>query len=1143
MSQRIPLTAAALCAAALFGLGTSAWAVDKTWTGATSSDWLTASNWSGGLPASVDRAILPAPPLASGRYPVLGAGQSTSISQLLINTGATLAIQDGATLTLNGYASPLIDGGGVVSTPSSTGQPFGTGQIAVTDTINAGLSTSVLFNVSVTVGNMFLSYNGGGNVNSVRMIVSNPASVRVNGYFNVASASVQLGQNPNATVTELNVRGDLTISNRSIVNFKTNGSILHCGGNWTQTGQRLRSGTGTLVTFDGSGNQSISQNNGTLSNVTFENVTLEATGAARTVTWLNNPALTPSFGTTGDFIVGANVTFVLQDGVAGIGSGTANTFRIESGATADFQLGYTCAASLLFQDRSTGASSNGTLRMENAIAQFAGAFTSGLGTVEYAGNGVAQAVTCTLGSYYNLVIDTKAGVAATQQAAALGVNATLTIGKTVGGSTNTAAIFTAAATNVTVGDDFVCNGVFNNGSSTVILTCSLDHAASVRTDVASPVALTFNNLTVSASATATSMDVVTAARNFSVANAFTIPRGKLTLSSGVTVDAQKGITVGDNVLPAGATSDSELELIGNVTFRVGATFTLGVQPDGIFFAGLRSSATAPIVTRIGGSGTFSTSLQGVVDVTQLNFSFGNVNGLNINTTAAKVNNLRNITFAAQDASLAGLLPADLTVNAPGINFDCPGCFFGSLVAGGVNVRAKGAGTNMILRFEDRGATPPGGGGGGPGAGEARDDDDDLNANGVIDAGETAGGSIVQWVYTINLDVPGAIQGFPEPAFDWNTFAYYSTYAMMRNSSGTTDTLYVLNTNGDLLSYSFSLPAVDMVGPAYWTTEGTTHVVYIGTSDGRVFKLIDTGSALATPPAPWDTPFSAAALTAVTSPVISDGTNIYFAGQSTSAPNFGVFKVAISTKTMPNAPLSIGGVRLSSGFAWVSTPTGRLLYGASNALGGVSYIGRAQTATWTIDAVYSDATTTSDFLGYVNPMNTATDITVYLYAGESNGYVHAVNAAGTPAAFATQRPGFPFRDKTSAVQGGVIVDHDNSRVFFGNAAGDIYTLKSFTGAWTLNSNYFRFGTPGGAPIATLPLFQDGILYVSSTAGKVFCLDADNGAGGQTLVCTFNLGTSALGDVSRDFTTSRIYVATAGGRLYSIPTLADPTPGAP
>jgi hypothetical protein len=60
--------------------------------------------------------------------------------------------------------------------------------------------------------------------------------------------------------------------------------------------------------------------------------------------------------------------------------------------------------------------------------------------------------------------------------------------------------------------------------------------------------------------------------------------------------------------------------------------------------------------------------------------------------------------------------------------------------------------------------------------------------------------------------------------------------------------------------------------------------------------------------------------------------------------------------------------------------------------------------------------------------------------------------------------------------------------------------------------------------------------------MFLLDVNTGAG-QSLLRTYTLGTVGLSDVSRDFNTSRIYVGTAGGRLYSITEMADPTPLAP
>src|SRR5207247_1828490 len=117
-------------------------------------------------------------------------------------------------------------------------------------------------------------------------------------------------------------------------------------------------------------------------------------GSARTVTWSNNPSLASGFMVVVNFVVGNGVTLNHADGVAGIGSTTANYFLIENNAKAVFTAsGYTCPARLVFKNGSdTGTDSSGTLRLENSITQFAGSLTAGIGTVEYAGNGVNQTV-------------------------------------------------------------------------------------------------------------------------------------------------------------------------------------------------------------------------------------------------------------------------------------------------------------------------------------------------------------------------------------------------------------------------------------------------------------------------------------------------------------------------------------------------------------------------------------------------------------------------------------------------------------------------------------------------------------------------------------------------------------------------------
>ena len=414
---------------------------------------------------------------------------------------------------------------------------------------------------------------------------------------------------------------------------------------------------------------------------------------------------------------------------------------------------------------------------------------------------------------------------------------------------------------------------------------------------------------------------------------------------------------------------------------------------------------------------------------------------------------------------------------------------------------------------------------------------------------------MQWLYTLNIDLSGAIQGFPMAAFDWNLGTTYSTYALMRDASGTADTIFVCDPRGDytdgntdaVTGYSFTLPGADIVGPLIFDTEAGTHVVYFGTRDGRVFKLIDDTAAkqLRALPigSPWTTgtgqpsPFTNASLTAVTSPITTDGTNLYFGGQGPAG--FGVYKVVIATKSFApfQGPISTAGVEVSTAPSWWDALTGRFLYLASGSPNGRIY--RINTGSWSIDALLPAA---AGCVAITNVMVSVVDPLLYLYVGELNGRMHAVNAALTPADFLTQRPGFPFQDGSSAaIRGGAVIDFDTNRVFYGDASGNVYTLGTtpppFAG-WAQGTSYFRLAT-GGGPIESMPLFKDGILYASNKSGKVYCVDANNGAG-QTLLRTFSLGTFALSDVSRDgFMTGLIYVGTAGGRMYAISPIPDPT----
>ena len=118
------------------------------------------------------------------------------------------------------------------------------------------------------------------------------------------------------------------------------------------------------------------------------------------------------------------------------------------------------------------------------------------------------------------------------------------------------------------------------------------------------------------------------------------------------------------------------------------------------------------------------------------------------------------------------------------------------------------------------------------------------------------------------------------------------------------------------------------------------------------------------------------------------------------------------------------------------------------------------------------------------------------------------------------------------------DFFKNRLFFGNDNGSVYTLGAYTGAWSLGGNYWRLDAGAGA-VRTMPLYDfAGVLYAPTAAGRLLVINVDNGAGGQTLFQTFNLGALPLGDVSRDPDTLRIYVGSQAGRLYAIDPLSDP-----
>lgn len=1201
--NRRALTAAAFLAAAL--CASDAWAITRTWLGGNGnnagqrSDWSRAGNWSpSGAPTAADLALIPTAPTGNpqaGFFPILSG--NTTIDQLQIMPGATVTINAGVTLTVDGGASPVISGGGTVAgggLVQVTGGPVGGVLIANTMTFGAfTLNAPVGRNMTVPAG-VTATFNGNVNVTSSEILVGAASTLHVNGTVTVAAnGTINMGMggatlrvSGTLTLTGAWVAGNSTLfldptanqtlnittgaprsffnvtvqsdagGNQVDADLVTPSAGFTVQGNLLLTRCQFQIGNFTADVFGNivSGATNQSQLDFTAAGLLRVRGNVDLASVSQVSTQVNGPFATLQFnGTTPQtFIVRSTASSQYHDLDAIRISNPAGVTVLDN-PNADFtingQLQIDAGCSITVQDVFDpetqivfAAGGGNVLRLENTIrtdsTRLGSSFTPGTGTVVYAGPGINQDVFSQQSGgaaiqYYHLTIDNSGGAVASQQASGtLTVNGNFTI-------QGAASIFTAQNNgSILIRGGFIDNGTFNHSNGTVTM-------AGTGVIAGTAASLVFSDLIIDGALTT---DLITVQRSFTTADVFQVSQGGLSTSGALTMTATQGMTVGNG---AGAAGTADLNLVGPAILAIAPARAMIVNAtDGRITSAVGGGAN-PTLT-CSGAGTFAATVNGQANFFGLNFSFGDLNGLNLTSTST-IERVRNVRFTNV---MAGANSRHLTITSPGLDLDCPGCMFDTLAAGQFNVWAVDSAANGValrLRFELRTTSNAAGAIGGPGAGEAFDGDDDTNGNGVLlgatEVPGTRGGAIVQWVYTANIDMSGAIQGFPMPAFDWNTFTPYATYVLMRNSSGTTDSIYVLNASGDL-SYSATFPGVDIVGPLFWNSEAGVHVVYFGTSTGLVYRLVDTGAALVASPAPWNTPFSDPGnLIAVTSPIQSDGTNIYFAGQCTSAPTFGVFKVVISSKLQPSPRLSIGGIRVSAGFAWWDAPAGRYLFGASEASGGASYIGRAITSTWTADALFASASMnppaddcTTSFVGLLNIGDSKVDPLVYLYGGELNGWMHAVRATGTPAEFATQRPGFPFRDTVSAVRGGAIVDWFTGRLFFGNDAGILYGMGTFTGAWTNGTNYLRLVTGSGA-IQTMPLLYENVVYASNASGRLLLVDANTGAGAMNLFLTYNLSTAGLGDVSRDFNTGRIYVASAGGRLHSIDPTLDPTPGAP
>lgn len=409
--------------------------------------------------------------------------------------------------------------------------------------------------------------------------------------------------------------------------------------------------------------------------------------------------------------------------------------------------------------------------------------------------------------------------------------------------------------------------------------------------------LTVDGFTVNGAAT----DVLTLQRNLTVnaVGPFRIQRGKLTtngLASAITVNASPGLSVGDG---AGAANEAVLELVGPVTVAVASGQALTVNTsgdavkDGKLYANSNNAGT-PAITRIGGSGTVAFTIYGgTVDVSALNVSYTNGNGMDItipNGASPNITTLNGVTFDnSTTVSLKITLVAG-TYGTSGAPIEFVGDVFNGAAGGGPCPTTPNPANVSFLPAGGCGAGPAGylrmvGSGGPRGGGDTGEANDiDCDSCCVVSCTPGATGTVVVWVPPKKWTAQAGTS-------DW----YTSTNWLPNNAPTASEAVVIPNSTGDP---DFTNGIMPVIGA------GTAQALSI-TQLGNATLTLNSATAVLKVGGSWT-----AQVAEPLSPAPTAGSTIEFNGTSAqTAPNSNNYRnVTISNTT---------GVTLGNGLGTVT----------------------------------------------------------------------------------------------------------------------------------------------------------------------------------------------------------------------------------
>ena len=585
-----------------------------TWTGAVSTEWNLAGNWSSAtIPTAADDITIPAN-VASARYPVVSTAAANAKTVTLASGGGTppsLTVSAN-TLTVVGNftvnAGTVTHSGGTIAVTSGSSSITGTlnesggtflssvamtvnsaGNVNVSGTgivhMASAIGTDPTDALTIDAGGTITQSGGSVNVKGFNTTAGSPGGTynqsagtfkiyhdfRNSGVFNATGGTIQFAGSGGANAFNApgtNQFNHVVVDAGVTTDFASSlAAVIGVSGNWTVNGAVTMTSTATSVTFNGTGAQTIGGTNST----TFRNVTINK--ASGTVMLAGTQAVT-----NGDVTITSGTldlaSFTMHRSASGGVLTVSNGATLKIGGTNSFPSNYathTLGASSVVEY--SGAA-------QTVTAESYGHMTlGGSGTKTMPGSAVTIAGTFTM-----------SGTASTTAAQVLTVNGNFTLG--------TGTTFGAASYSHDVKGNFSNSGTFSGATSTLTLS-----GTSAQT-ISGSSATTFNALTINN------------------ANGVTLSGVDVTVGATLTFTSGK-VTTGSNTLSIGASgtvSRTSGHVVGNfrknvATGATSRTFEVGdatnYTPLTVLFASvtttgdLTTSTTASDHPNIGTSGVNS----------------------------------------------------------------------------------------------------------------------------------------------------------------------------------------------------------------------------------------------------------------------------------------------------------------------------------------------------------------------------------------------------------------------------------------------------------------------------------------------------------------------------------------------------------